>query len=59
MSQGGAVPIMTYAGRPRPQIKGVQVFRPQVYEREGISLVELNERVEKSVILVSKKVQKG
>ena len=32
--------------------------RVQVYERVGISLVEVNERVEKFVILVCRKAQK-
>ena len=35
------------------------LFRLQVYEREGISLVEVYETVGKSVILPSKKASKG
>ena len=31
----------------------------QVYERVGISLVEVHDKVEKSLILVCKRVQKG
>ena len=34
------------------QPKKGTIFMLQVYERVGISLVEVNERVEKSVILV-------
>ena len=34
-------------------------FRLQVHESVGISLVEVHKRVEKSVILVCKKAQKG
>ena len=35
------------------------VFRLQVYERVGISLVEVHGKVEKSLIFVCKRVQKG
>ena len=35
------------------------VFRLQVYERVGIALVEVHDRVEKSLIFVCKKVQNG
>ena len=35
------------------------LFRLQVYERVGISLVEVHDKVEKSLILVCKRVQKG
>ena len=35
------------------------VFRLQVYEREGISLVELYARIGKSVIFSVRKAQKG
>jgi len=50
LPQRGVLPIMVYTGRLRP--KGVPFFRLQVYERVGISLVEVYERVEKSVISV-------
>ena len=46
---GGEVfPMMAYTGRLRP--KGVFFFGLQVYERVGISLVEVYKRVEKSFI---------
>ena len=48
---------MAYTGRLR--LKGVPFFRLQVYEREGILLVEAYESVGKSVISVRKKAQKG
>ena len=35
------------------------VFRLQVYERVGISLVEVHDKGEKSLIFVCKRVQKG
>ena len=47
------VPIIAYTGRLHP--KGGTFFRLQVYERVGISLVEVHERVGKSVTLVCKK----
>ena len=34
-------------------------FRLQVYERAGISLDDVYERIRKSVVLVCKKAQKG
>ena len=37
--------------------KGVTFFRPQVYERVGILLVEVYGKVGKSVILVCKKAR--
>ena len=42
----GVLPIMAHTGRLRP--KGVLFFRLQIYERVGISLAELYERVRKS-----------
>ena len=50
-------PLMAYTGRLRS--KGVPFFRLLVYERAGISLVELYRRVEKSVIWVCERAQKG
>ena len=48
-TRGGEVfPMMAYTGRLRP--KGVFFFGLQVYERVGISLVEVYKRVEKSFI---------
>ena len=44
---------MAYTGRLRP--KGVFFFRLQVYERVGILLFEVYERIVKSVISVYKK----
>ena len=41
------------------QLVLITFFRLQVYERVGMSLVELYESVGKSVILVCKKAQKG
>ena len=41
-----------------PPERGI-FFRPQVYERVGISLVEVYKRVVKSVIWVCERVQKG
>ena len=48
LTGGGVPPIMAYT-----------FFRLQVYERIGISLVEVYEIVGKSVISVCKKAQKG
>ena len=42
----GVLPMMAYTGRPRP--KGVPFFRLQVYERVGISLLDVYKRVGKS-----------
>ena len=53
----GGVPIMVYRGRPRP--KGVLFFGLLVYERVGILLVEVYERVEKYILSVCKKTQEG
>ena len=39
----GVLPIMVYTGRLRP--KGVPFFRLQVYQRVGIPLVVIYERV--------------
>ena len=47
---GGVLPIMAYTGRLRP--KGVPLFRLQVCERIAILLIEVYERVGKSVIWV-------
>lgn len=44
--------LIAYTGKVR--LKGVPFFRLQVYEREGISLVEVCHKVEKSVISASK-----
>ena len=41
--------IMTYTGRLRPNCERGTFSRPQVYERVRISIVEVYERVEKSV----------
>ena len=46
----GVIPKMALTGRLRQ--KGVPFFRPQVYERVGILLVVVYERVGKSVIWV-------
>ena len=52
----GLLPVMVYMGGGGGvldiQPKKGTIFMLQVYERVGISLVEVNERVEKSVILV-------
>ena len=48
----GVLPIMTYMGRLHPEGVPFQVFR---YERVGNLLVEVYERVGKSVILICKK----
>ena len=48
---------MAYTGRLRP--KGVPFFGLQVYERVGISQVELYRRVEGTVIWVCERAQKG
>ena len=45
---GGVISLMTYTGRVCP--KGVPVFKLQVYEKVGISLVEGYGRIGKSVI---------
>ena len=45
---------MAYSG-PRLRLKGYLLQRLQVYEREGILLVEIFERVGKSVISVTKR----
>ena len=47
---GGVLPIMACMGRLRP--KGVPLFRLQVCERIAILLIEVYERVGKSVIWV-------
>ena len=47
--------MMAYTGRLRP--KGHLFLGPQVYERVGISLVELQEMVGKSVISVFRKAK--
>ena len=41
-----------------PPERGI-FFRPRVYDRRGISLVEVYKRVGKSVIWVSERAQKG
>ena len=48
---------MAYTGRLRPG--GDTFFRLQVYERAGISLVEVYKRVGKSVILVREGAQRA
>ena len=48
---------MVYRGRPRP--KGVLFFGLLVYERVGILLVEVYERVGKYILSVCKKTQEG
>ena len=56
MGGGGGrrvVPIIAYMGRLHP--KGGTFFRLQVYERVGISIVEVHERLGKSVTSVCKK----
>ena len=45
---GEVLPIMAYRGRLRP--KGGYLYQAQVYEKVGIFLVEVYERVGKSVI---------
>ena len=45
---GGVISLMTYTGRVCP--KGVPFFKLQVYEKVGISLVEVYGRIGKSVI---------
>ena len=52
----GVLPIMAYTGRLRP--KGVLFLWLQVYQRVGILLVEVYERVAKSVIWVCKRARK-
>ena len=50
---GGVVlPIMAYRESPPTPERGTGVFRLHVCEREGISLVQVYERVRKSVISV-------
>ena len=50
---GGLVlPIMAYRESPLTPERGTGVFRLHVCEREGISLVQVYERVRKSVISV-------
>ena len=51
--------MMAYTGGGgAPPERGI-FFRPQVYERVGISLVEIYKSVGKSVIWVCKRAQKG
>ena len=45
----GVLPIMAFTGRLRP--KGGTLFELQVYERVGILLNEIYERVGKSVVI--------
>ena len=45
----GVLPIMAFTGRFRP--KGGTLFELQVYERVGILLIEIYERVGKSVVI--------
>ena len=54
---GGGLPMMAYSGRLRP--KRDIFFSLQVYEKEGILLVEVYKRLGKSVIWVCKRAQKG
>ena len=51
------LPLRSYTGKLRP--KGVRFFRPQVYERVGILLVEVFKRVGKSVISVCEMAQRA
>ena len=53
----GVLPMMAYTGRLRP--KWGTFFRLQVYERVGISLVDVNKRVGKSVIWVCERAQRA
>ena len=45
----GVPPVMAYTGKLRPNCEKGTFSRVQVYERVGISIVEVYERVEKSV----------
>ena len=45
----GVLPIMAYTGELRPNCERGIFSRLQVYERVGISILEVHERVEKSV----------
>ena len=54
---GGGIYYNGLYGEVSPE--GVPFYRRQVYERMGISLVEVHERVEKSVISVFKKDQES
>ena len=54
---GGILSTIAYTGRLR--LKGVPFFRLQVYDREGVSLVEVYERVGKSGISVCESAQTG
>ena len=56
--EGRVLPIMAYTGPRRLRSKKGTFFRVQVYQTVGISLVEVNERVGKFVILVCRKAQK-
>ena len=55
---GGGTPYIMLAYGEAPSERGI-FFRPQVYERVGISLVEVYKRVVKSVIWVCERAQKG
>ena len=50
--------MMAYTGGGGASPERGIFFRPQVYERAGISLVEIYKRVGKSVIWVCKRAQK-
>ena len=55
---GGVLPMMAYTVRLRP--KGLpNFFRLQVYERVGISLVEVCKKLGKSLLWVCKRAPKG
>ena len=53
---GGVLPIMALYGR---LCRNGYLFRLQVYERVGISLVEVYKTLGKSVIWVCERAQKG
>ena len=57
MGGGGILSTMAYTGR--LALKGVPFFRLQVYEKEGVLLVEVYERVGKFGISVCESAQKG
>ena len=57
MGGEGILSTMAYMGR--LPLKRVPFFRLQVYDREGILLVEVYESVGSSVISVGEKAQKG
>ena len=54
----GGTPYTMMAYGEAPPERGA-IFRPQVYERVGISLLEVYKKVGKSVIWVCDRAQKG